>query len=101
MTQRPLERDVEAKFLSFCYELGIKCRKLRLASESGWPDRTLLYKGHVMFMELKRSGERPTALQMYTLDELKKDGFDARWSNDFEHMKLIVLSWAKHVDSIR
>lgn len=94
-----LEREVEKNFLGFCEALGILCKKLRLASESGWPDRTLLYKGQVMFMELKRKGETPTPLQLYTLGILEGRGFEARWSNDWEHMKLIVIAWRRYVDS--
>jgi len=93
-----LERRVESQFVEYCTALGIKCLKLKLASESSWPDRTLLYKGQVMFMELKRAGEKPTPLQQYTLDELMTTGFHARWSNDYEQMKLIVLAWRKYVD---
>lgn len=95
---RVLERRIESQFIEYCSSLSIKCLKLKLASESSWPDRTLLYKGQVMFMELKRSGERPTPLQQYTLDQLAAEGFHARWSSDIEQMKLIVLAWRKYVD---
>lgn len=92
------ERYIETKFLSFCESLGIACKKLKLASEAGWPDRTLLYQGRVMFLELKRTGENPTPMQLFVLDSLTQMGFEARWSNDFEQMKLIVLAWKQHVD---
>jgi hypothetical protein len=96
-----LERSVEQDVLQYCRELGIICCKLKLASESGWPDRSLFYRGHAMFLELKRKGERPTPLQLYTLDVLEKAGFDARWSDDLEQMKLIILGWKRHVDISR
>lgn len=96
-----LERHVEADFKEYCKELGIVCKKLKLAGESSWPDRTLLYRGHVMFLELKRSGEKPEPLQLHTLNLLTKMGFEARWSSDLEHMKLIVLAWKQHVDKIK
>ena len=69
-----------------------------MASKSSWPDRTLLYRGSAMFLELKRKGERPTALQQYTLDQLTAEGFDARWSDDLELTTLIVIGWKQHVD---
>lgn len=94
------EREVEKQFLELCESLGIRCEKLKLASESSWPDRTLLYKGMVMFFELKRKGETPTPLQAYTLGELQKAGFEARWSNDWEQMRLIVIAWRQYVEDV-
>lgn len=93
-----LESRIETQFVDYCGQLGIKCPKLKLASESSWPDRTLLYRGQVMFLELKKPGEKPTPLQQYTLDNLTADGFYARWSSDLEQMKRIVLDWRRHVD---
>jgi hypothetical protein len=93
-----LERETEGKLLEYCEALGILCEKLKKASESGWPDRTLLYKGHVMFMELKKQGEHPTPLQKHVMWELTKRGFDARWSDDLETLKLIVTAWKHYVD---
>ena len=93
-----LECDVERQFLEYCKELEIKCPKLKLASESSWPDRTLLYRGQVMFLELKKPGEKPTPLQQYTLDNLTAAGFYARWSDNLIQMKLLVLDWRRHVD---
>ena len=93
-----LEREVETDFVEFCKQLKIVCKKLKMASESSWPDRTLLYRGFVMFMELKKRGEKPTDLQMYTLNLLTTMGFEARWSNDLEQMKLIVIAWKQYVD---
>lgn len=98
MSNPRLEKYVESDFMIFCASLSIVCKKLKLASESSWPDRTLLYRGYVMFMELKRRGEQPTPLQLFTLSQLANMGFEARWSNDFEQMKLIVLAWKQYVD---
>jgi hypothetical protein len=93
-----LEREDEAKFVAYCRSIGVKCLKLRLASESSWPDRTLLYKGRVMMMELKRRGERPTPLQDFTLRSLRADGFTALWSDDLVDQCGYVLAWKQHVD---
>ena len=79
-----LERRVEEGYLDFCLKNGILCLKLKLASESSWPDRTLLKSGGVMFMELKRKGEKPKPLQQFTIDKLTKAGFYAVWSDNLE-----------------
>lgn len=94
-----LERSTEVKYLDFCLANRILCKKLRLSSESSWPDRTLLYKGHTMFMELKRKGERPTPLQKYTLDTLTAAGFVAVWADNLEQAVQLTSDWKNHVDS--
>jgi len=95
-----LEREDEAHFLDFCTGLGIRCEKLKMASKGSWPDRTLLYRGHVRFHELKRRGESPTPLQLYTIDQLKSQGFEVGWSNDLEQAKFIVIAWKHYVDDL-
>lgn len=94
------ERDLERKVVAFCASLGVRCHKLKIASEAGWPDRTLMYRGQCMFLELKRPGEKPEPLQQYVLDTLTKDGFQACWSADFEQCQLIILAWRRHVDDL-
>lgn len=94
-----LERDTERKLISLCKSLKIRCEKLKLASKSGWPDRTLLYKGHVMFLELKRNKETPEPLQEYTLAQLRAEGFDARWADDWEQIQVRIIAWKHYVDS--
>lgn len=98
MSVLKLERHHEAGFIELCRQLGIRQEKLKMASKSSWPDRTLLYRGCAMFLELKRKGEKPEPLQQYTLDQLTKEGFDARWSDDLELTTLIVIGWKQHVD---
>lgn len=94
-----LERKVEEKFRDFCIANRIECQKLALVNGSGWPDRTLLYRGHVMFLELKRKGEKPKPLQMFVLERLTKNGFKAGWSDDLEDMIATVTEWRNYVDS--
>ena len=93
-----LERKVEEKFLAYCLSIGVQCKKLKLASEASWPDRTLMYRGRVMFIELKRKGEKPTPLQLYTIDKLERDGFTAGWSDTLEYMISAVTQWRDSVD---
>ena len=96
-----LEKDDERIIVQFCVDNDILCQKLRLASENAWPDRTLMYRGSVMFLEIKRRGEKPTPLQMYTLNQLRKRDFLAIWSDDLEHIKRVILTWKEYVDDSR
>jgi hypothetical protein len=93
-----LESRIEYKLIRFCKEQGILCEKLVKASESGWPDRTLLYKGRVMFLELKRLGEKPEPLQQWILDSLVQKGFVAKYADNFEDCVNIIEDWRESVD---
>jgi hypothetical protein len=96
-----LEKDDEYKLVEFCALYRIKCVKLRLASQNAWPDRTLLYRGHVMFLELKRKGEKPNPLQQFTINSLARDGFMALWTDDIEAAKDEIYEWKLNVDDSR
>lgn len=93
-----LERHVEIPACAFAEALGIKAKKLKLASEASWPDRTFMYRGHVMFIEFKRPGELPTPLQQYTINDLTKSDFEVKVCSDLEHAKLVIIAWRNHVD---
>jgi len=62
-----LEKTEENKFVKMILELPYPsiALKLFLIGVRGWPDRTVLYRGQVMFFEFKRSkrknayGQRP------------------------------------------
>lgn len=92
------ESDLETKFLEFCESLGIMCEKLIPFAKKGWPDRTLMYKGSCMFMELKKEGEKPDPIQYYWLTCLQSAGFVAVWADNLEDAKLHVTKWKRHVD---
>ena len=67
---RLLERDIEKTVGAASARMGVGFYKLKLASGAGWPDRTLIYRGRTMFMELKGVGGRLTPLQEFTLERL-------------------------------
>ena len=94
------ERETERDTIAFCHSLGMRCKKLKPEGESGWPDRTLMYRGQVMFLELKRVGLKPEPLQRYVLNELVNNGFEAKHASNFEHIKLIILAWKAYVDHL-
>ena len=61
----PSEADIEqraSKLLFDCY--GIPSIKLVMVNDAGWPDRLyVLPGGRVVWVEYKKPGERPTAIQ--------------------------------------
>ena len=94
-----LESKIEADVQAYCKKNGVMCEKLRLASESGWPDRTLLYKGRVKFLELKKQGEKPVPLQAFIMERLTMRGFPAFWADKTELAITIIKGWMDHVDT--
>ena len=69
------ERDIERKLKKRVEGMGGICFKF-LSGESGVPDRLcLFYPGRVVFVELKRPGEKPRPLQQRQIDKIRKLGF--------------------------
>jgi len=50
--------------------------KFSSPSRRGVPDRIFIHKGNVMFVEFKRLGKKPSRLQQYTIDAMRKMGAD-------------------------
>lgn len=69
------ERDIERKLKKRVESAGGWCLKF-LSSISGVPDRICLFPGGVLvFVELKRRGEKPRPLQMRQIGKIRKLGF--------------------------
>jgi hypothetical protein len=76
-----LERDIERAFREECQVRGYLTLKLNGSGRRGWPDRLLLLvprrQAHVVFVELKLVGKRPTSTQAQVLLALRTQGFRA------------------------
>ena len=72
------ERDVEQKLRREVEKRGGRCFKF-LSSVSGVPDRILLLPGGlVIFVELKKEGEKPRKLQEVQMRKIRELGFRVR-----------------------
>ena len=63
---KPLESSIERHLVAECKKRGILCYKFTSPGHRGVPDRLLIHRGFVAFVELKRPGKKPTALQLET-----------------------------------
>ena len=88
-----LEREIEAKLVKFCRENGIYTRKFTSPSNRGVPDRVLIKHGKVLFLELKREGERPTKLQMHEIALIRGHHGNAEWADGWQRVKDTVVSF--------
>ena len=68
------EAKIEKKIVRWCRENGVYTRKFVSPAHRGVPDRIFIKDGRVLFMELKREGNRPTALQNWEMDQLRAAG---------------------------
>lgn len=72
------EREIEAKLKREVEKRGGLCFKF-LSSVSGVPDRLLLFPGGLLiFVELKRKGEKPRKLQLVMIRKIRELGFRVR-----------------------
>jgi len=71
------ESTIESAVVRYARRQGVRCVKLNGMHNRGKADQLLLYKGRVMFMEMKRPGGKPTTLQLKWRDELTREGFES------------------------
>ena len=65
------ERDVEKKATDWAKKNGWLTYKFVSPSNRGVPDRVFIKDGHVVFIEFKAPGKKPTPLQAQTIRKLK------------------------------
>ena len=69
------ERDTEKWLREKIQQLGGVAMKFTSPGNDGVPDRiAILPGGQVWFIELKKDGEKPTAVQKWQLEQLRKMG---------------------------
>lgn len=78
------EADIERKVKAWCEVNGYLFIKMSALSARGFPDRMILKDGKVMFLELKKPGEKPRPAQQEWLSKLQRLGFNAIWADDYD-----------------
>lgn len=92
-----LESSIEKAGFYDCKELGIIFRKLNFGE--GWPDRMLLYRGHVLFIEYKQKGVKPTKLQLWMHEKLRDQGFRVEVVDDSTVGRKLIKDWHDEIDN--
>ncbi|MBO9592762.1 MAG: VRR-NUC domain-containing protein [Niabella sp.] len=72
------ESVIQSATISELESMGWYVVKLIQTNTNGIPDLMCLKAGKAFFIEVKRIGEKPTALQKYRHDQLRKIGFEVR-----------------------
>lgn len=75
-----LEKDIEQTVVDWAKAHGFLALKVTF-TENGYPDRLFISpSGHTIFIEFKRPGEVPRALQSFRIADLVKRGVPATWT---------------------
>ena len=80
-----LERDIEKAFVAHVKRLGGMAEKFTSPGRRSVPDRLVtLPDGRIIFVELKRPGQKPTEAQQRDHDKRRALGCDVRVINSLE-----------------
>lgn len=84
-----LESKIQTSIKNHLQKKGWFITKLIQTSTNGIPDLLCLKDGRVVFLEIKQPGKNPTELQLFRIEQLKKNGFEtivATSKKDIEHL---------------
>ena len=84
-----LEKQIQTRIKAALEKQGWVVIRPVSVAKSGYPDLWCLKNGKVVFVEVKKEGEKPTALQIHRHKELREMGF-----------KVIVASSKKDIENI-
>jgi hypothetical protein len=84
------ESAIEKKVGAHCRNRGLYQRKFSSPSRRGVPDRLICGMGKVLFLELKATGEKPTALQLHEMEILQGHGMKATWVDSYEDAAVLI-----------
>mgnify|MGYP005760479229 FL=1 len=84
-----LEKDIEQSLVKHIKAKGGLCIKLNSSTMAGLPDRLVILKNKIIFIELKAPKQKPRKLQTIVMDRLKSLGCDVRVVDNLEDIKNI------------
>lgn len=66
------------------------CLAIKFTGLKGFPDRIILYRGRVLWIEFKRTGEKPRRLQVHQIKRLREQGFQVEVIDEIETGKQTI-----------
>lgn len=69
-----LEKEIEASVVSYARKSGVLAYKFSSPAQRGVPDRIFVFNDRVLFVEFKRTGQKPTKLQYHQMKLLQEQG---------------------------
>ena len=90
------ERTVEHALKHCVEKAGGVCYKFTSPSNAGVPDRIVVLRGRVVFVELKATGEKPRTLQKAVARAIRKAGGRVYCLSSVEQVTSFVKALRKH-----
>lgn len=84
-----LEKKIEQDLVKHIKAKGGLCIKLNSSTMVGLPDRLVILKNKIIFIELKAPKQKPRKLQISVMNRLKNLGCDVRVIDNLEDIKSI------------
>lgn len=95
------ERDIERKLKKRVEGMGGLCLKF-ISSVSGVPDRLVLMAGgQIVFVELKRPGEKPRPLQERQIRRIRELGFRVEVIDSEQGIEELMQSLEKGGEAVK
>jgi len=66
------ESDIERKVAAYCKKNGLLTYKFVSPSSRGVPDRIIMGRDRILFLELKQPNKKPTALQEHEINRINQ-----------------------------
>ena len=89
------ERTVEQALKRSVEKAGGCCYKFTSPSRAGVPDRIVVLRGRVVFVELKATGEKPRVLQKAVAKTIRKAGGRVYCLSSVEQVKSFVQTFKR------
>lgn len=96
-----LESSIERSVCEYAKKRGVLVRKMGGYGQRGWPDRMFLYRGRVLFCEMKQAGKRPTKLQEACIKDLRERGFEVQVVDSVEFGRFVIDQFVAETDAMR
>lgn len=95
-----LEKGIEQRVVDYAKKKGCFVRKFTSPGHRSAPDRIFAYKGQVFWIELKKTGEKPTTLQLLEHREMRKHGLRVYVADSVTKGKAIIDAEIDRVESL-
>ena len=85
-----MEHKIEQYLVDSIKAMGGICYKFISPGNNGVPDRIVLFKGQICFIELKDHGRHPRLLQVHEMDRIESQGFTCMVIDSKEQVDMLI-----------
>lgn len=86
------EAEIEDYLIEQVKAHGGECRKVKWLGRNGAPDRAVLLHGRMIWVELKRTGEKPKPHQLREHERMRRAGQHVEVVDSFERVDEVLAA---------